>query len=112
MKYQISRARRIMDRNGDRDATIWITEVGWATDGPRKWPLVTTERGQAKLLKKAFSLLVKRRKRYGIRRVIWFSWRDFVDRDCDWCGAAGLLTRGGHAKPALSQFSRFASRTR
>jgi hypothetical protein len=111
MTYQISRARKIMDRAGDDAKPIWVTELGWATDGPQKWPLVTTAQGQATLLRKSFDLLLKRRKRYGIRRVIWFVWRDFKHPACEWCGSAGLLNRQGVPKPAWSQFRNFTART-
>jgi polysaccharide biosynthesis protein PslG len=113
MKYQISRARRIMDSNRDRRTPIWITEIGWATDGPRKWPLVTSRKGQAKLLKKSFKLLLARRQRFGIRRVIWFVWRDYLENpSCGWCGSAGLLDRNGKPKPSWSQFTHFTARAR
>jgi Glycosyl hydrolase catalytic core len=112
MTYQIARARKIMDRNGDDDASIWITELGWATDGPPKWPLVTSRKGQAKLLRKSFKRILERRGRFGIERVIWFVWRDYQRSDCKWCGSAGLLDRGGNPKPAWSAFRRFTARTR
>ncbi len=112
MNYQIARARRIMDRNGDEDESLWITELGWATDGPQKWPLVTTNRGQAKLLRKSFDLLLERRGHFGIKRVIWFVWRDYQRSDCKWCGSAGLLDRSGDPKPAWSAFTKFTARTR
>lgn len=110
MNYQVSRAREIMDRAGDSRTAIWITELGWATDGPREWPLVTSKRGQAKLLRQSFERLVDRRRKYRIKRVIWFVWRDFEHPDCEWCGSAGLVD-GDHApKPAWAQFKRFAKR--
>jgi polysaccharide biosynthesis protein PslG len=112
LRFQVKTARKIMDRNGDASVPIWITEIGWATDGPKKFPIVRSERGQAKLLRRAFSILVNGRGRWGIQRVIWFAWRDFKLDVCRWCGAAGLLELNGNPKPALRQFTGFTARTR
>jgi hypothetical protein len=112
VKFQIDRARRIMDKFRDRRTPIWITELSWSTDGPPDWPLVTTPTRQAKLLKKSFKLLLKRRKSDRIRQVTWFAWRDNNDPECKWCPGAGLLDLQGNPKPSLSQFRRFTARTR
>ena len=111
LRYQIQAARRIMDRNGDKAVPIWVTETGWSTNGPRKWPLVTTPKGQAKLLKRSFGLLLRRRARWGIESVVWFAWRDFKQDLCRWCGGAGLLNLNGDPKPAWSRFKRFTAGT-
>jgi polysaccharide biosynthesis protein PslG len=105
---QIEAARAVMIRNGDATKPLWITEIGWSTDGPRGWMLVTNRKGQARKLEAAFRMLVQRRARYGIQAVIWFSWRDFPDRLCRWCGASGLFARAGKPKPAWFRFTRFA----
>jgi polysaccharide biosynthesis protein PslG len=107
IRYQVSRARRIMDRSHDSGTPIWITEIGWATAGPDEWPLVTTRKGQAKLLRRAFEMLVSHRRSWGVRRVIWFAWRDFKQNLCRWCGGAGLVGLNGTAKPALGRFKQF-----
>jgi hypothetical protein len=112
LRFQVKTARKIMDRNGDASVPIWITEIGWATDGPKSFPIVTTEKGQAKLLRRAFNILVHARGRWGVRRVVWFAWRDFKLDVCRWCGAAGLLSRNGNSKPALGQFKSYTARTR
>jgi polysaccharide biosynthesis protein PslG len=111
LRYQVHAARRIMDRNGDKAAPIWVTETGWSTNGPRKWPLVTTLNGQAKLLQRSFGLLLRRRSRWGIERVVWFAWRDFKQDLCRWCGGAGLLKLNGDPKPAWSLFKGFTAGT-
>jgi hypothetical protein len=111
LRYQVQATRRIMDRNGDKAVPIWVTEMGWSTNGPRKWPLVTTPKGQAKLLQRSFGLLLRRRSRWGIERVVWFAWRDFKQDLCRWCGGAGLLNLNGDPKPAWSRFKRFTADT-
>jgi hypothetical protein len=109
-RYQIEAARRIMDRNGDDAVPIWITEIGWATDGPAGWQQVTSEAGQAKKLRQAFRMLRGNRHRWGIKRVIWFVWRDFEEKACKWCGSAGLIARNGDPKPAWPAFVSFTGR--
>jgi polysaccharide biosynthesis protein PslG len=111
LRYQVQAARRIMDRNGDATVPIWVTETGWSTNGPRRWQLVTTPRGQAKLLQQSFGMLLRNRSRWGIERVVWFAWRDFEQDLCRWCGGAGLLNLNGDPKPAWSRFKRFTRRT-
>jgi hypothetical protein len=105
---QIEAARRVMIRSGDAAKPVWITEIGWSTKGPRGVKLVTSRSGQARKLEAAFRMLAQRRTRYGIEAVIWYSWRDFPDRLCRWCGFSGLFTRSGKAKPAWFRFARFA----
>jgi len=110
LRYQVVRARRIMNRNRDKGTPIWITEVGWSTDGPSGWPLVTNRDGQAQRLRQTFKLLTRERHRWGVKRVIWFAWRDFEQEVCRWCGGAGLLALNGNPKPALRAFKRFTKR--
>jgi hypothetical protein len=111
MTYQISRTRKIMDRAGDDAKPIWITELMWATDGPQKWPLVTTAHGQATLLRKSFDLPLEPRKRYGVRRVMVRVGRLQTPR-LRVVQIGGLLNRQGVPKPAWSQFTNFTARTR
>jgi polysaccharide biosynthesis protein PslG len=105
---QIEAARAVMARNGDATKPLWITEIGWSTKGPRGVKLVTSRGGQARKLRAAFRMLVQRRTRYGIQTVIWYSWRDFHDDLCRWCGYSGLFTRSGKAKPAWYRYARLA----
>jgi hypothetical protein len=108
VKRQITDARKIMNANGDAAKGIWITEIGWATDGPRGWQLVTNLKGQARKLRRSFRMLLRKRTAYGIRNVTWFSWRDFTKGVCRWCGSSGLFSRAGKPKPAWFQYARLA----
>ena len=110
LRYQVVRARRIMNRNRDKDTPIWITEIGWSTDGPSGWPLVTNKDGQAQRLRQTFKLLARKRHRWGIKRVVWFAWRDFEQDVCRWCGGAGLVALNGNPKPSLGAFKGFTKR--
>jgi hypothetical protein len=108
VKRQITDARKIMNRHGDTAKGIWITEIGWSTAGPRKWQLVTSRKGQARKLRRSFRMLIRRRSAWGIRNVTWFSWRDFTDKVCRWCGSSGVLNRAGKPKPAWFKYARIA----
>ncbi len=57
--------RRTMARHKDKKAKLWLTEVGWATGGPRTALTVSRHR-QAKYLRQTYRLLAKNRKRYKI----------------------------------------------
>jgi hypothetical protein len=105
---QVKGTRKVMKRGGDARKPMYVTEIGWSTDGPRGWALVTNRRGQAKKLDRAVGKLLAHRGKYGIATVIWYSWRDHQDNECKWCGGSGLLTRSGKPKPALSRFERLA----
>jgi polysaccharide biosynthesis protein PslG len=98
---QVKAARRIADAHGD-DAGIWVTELGWASGGKRRWGLVKSPEGQARLLTKVIGRLADHADDWGVHAVYWYSWRD-TDRGeavCGWCPWSGLLDRLGHEKPA------------
>lgn len=100
--------RRAMRRGGDRAKPVWITEISWATKGPG--PYVTTERGQATKLRRAYDLLLFCRRRWNVKRVFWFAHRDRAvpPGEADyWGNHNGLFASDGRWKPALSTFLRY-----
>ncbi len=107
---QIRRARRVMRRFGNGHAELDLTELGWASAGDPRIPLVKDETGQAAMLERAFELLARKRDRWNIGRVYWFAWRDLdAEQDtCGFCRYSGLLTAEGRQKPAWSAFRRRA----
>jgi len=109
VKAQIELARREMKRAGDGATDVWITELGWASDGPKDVQAVRTRRGQARALKVAFRLLEKRSRRWNIIGVNWFSLRDTSKEKspCYACPFMGLLERDGDPKPAWRAFTAF-----
>jgi hypothetical protein len=112
LRQQLDRIRRIIVRAGDLSTPIAVTELGWASAGPRG-PAVLGLRGQARMLRRAFGLLARGRGRWRIRRVSWYSWRDTeqsVEEGCRFCQHSGLFTRAGKAKPAWAAFRRFSDR--
>ena len=108
--------RRMMRRHAPHDAgaagdirkPIWITEMSWSTGGPG--PYVTTERGQAQKLRRAYDLLLLCRKSWNVERVYWFAHRDrpVPPGEADyWGNHNGLIASDGRWKPALTTFLRY-----
>ena len=107
LRKLLASIRSLMNRRGDRRASIWITELGWGDGGPAHRFNVGPE-GQAKRIAKSFQLITKKRKRWKLRGVVYYSWRDAppyppLYRD-QWGLHTGLLDIGGGGKPALDAF--------
>lgn len=111
VSYQLSKMRRAMARAGDRRTPLEVTEIGWGSDGPPESPLVKGVEGQARTLRKAFELLVDKRRRHRIRSVQWLSWQDSADSEpgCGFCQYTGLFTLEREPKPSWRAFQRFAA---
>ena len=113
LRAQIELARDKMKKVGGRNTPIWITELGWGSAGTKSHPLIKSEKGQKKLLRKSFNLLLDKRGKWKIRRVMWFSWRDPGDGEdiiggvCHWCASAGLFDADLDPKPSFNRFQRF-----
>ena len=109
---QLTAARAAARRAGDRKVGLWVTELGWAADGPTSNPYVKGLDGQAELLTKTLNKFEQKRGKLNLRGLFWYSWRDLAGGEliCDWCGYAGLRTLDGSAKPAWDAFVAFASR--
>jgi hypothetical protein len=109
---QLNEARRVANKAGDKGAGIWVTEIGWASGGPPDEPYNKGTKGQAKMLKGALGKMKQRAKRYRLRGIFWYSWRDKAggEKICAWCGNAGLRALDGSAKPAWTKFSKLAKR--
>jgi hypothetical protein len=111
---QIKAARAAAKRARDRNAGLWVTELGWASSGPKKENLVYGPRKQAKLLKQAFASLHRKRRAWRVRGVYWYAWRDTprADAICVWCPGAGLFALDGTPKPAWNSLTTLAARIR
>lgn len=105
----VSDARRLMDENGDR-AAIWVTEIGWASDGPAS-PFTVGADGQATRIRTAILDLAAARQRLRLRGIVYYNWRDAPPargaRDF-WGLHTGLIARDGRAKPATAAFGEVA----
>jgi hypothetical protein len=106
MAAQVELLVREIQRAGD-DASLWITEVGWASGGPAS-SLNPGPEGQADRLANAYGYFLAQRKRLRIKTVDWYSWRDGPDSGstgCPWCPESGLLDADGTPKPAFAAFT-------
>jgi hypothetical protein len=106
---QVKAVLKTIKRAGD-DAGIWVTELGWASGGPRDNGLVKTPKGQARLLTSSITTLIAKRVAWRIRGVLWYAWRDAPpeETDCEWCPMSGLRKQNGSPKPAAKAFKRLA----
>jgi hypothetical protein len=100
-----------MRRHHDRRSKIWITELGWATSGPKHRFNVGFAR-QGSRIQSTFQWIAQHRAAYNIRGLVYFQWRDqkpyppaYKDM---WGLHTGLLDLDGVAKPGLSAFSQAA----
>ena len=94
--------RQILDARGDRGATIWVTEAGWATGGPRG-PFRATRARQAELIRALVRRLRARAAADRIGALYLFSLQDRHTRpgESDWFGPhTGLFDLQGRPKPA------------
>jgi hypothetical protein len=103
---QLKLVRAEMRRDHDRHSDVWVSEIGWASGGPHDSAVVTTLKGQAKMLKSSFKLLRNKRRRWHIAGLNWYAWHDVPKGAsfCAWCPWSGLVDRKGRAKPALNAF--------
>lgn len=112
----ISRTRAVMRRARDGGTPIWVTEMGWGSRKDAFPPeLSSTERGQARLLRRSIATIVAQRLRYGIGKAFWFSWQDRRLRPGEndwWAVHTGLFRVNGSAKPAWRAFRKVVGRGR
>lgn len=99
--------RKLMNSRGDRRTPIWITELGWASSGPRHRFRVGRQ-GQAKRIRDSFKTVRRLRRSLRLRGLVYFGWRDgrpyaplFED---EWGLHTGLLDVNGRRKPAYRAF--------
>jgi hypothetical protein len=109
---ELEKARKLLRRHHDGRAPIWVGEVGWgsASSGHYNKGL----RGQAKLTAKMYPALAKARRKLGLWRVSWFTWRDPAAplTKCGWCAHAGLFDSAYKPKPAWKSFQRAVRKAR
>lgn len=104
LKQQMNATRRaVRGKTGIR-----VTELGWSSKKGGH-PLNKGTKGQAKLLRKSFGLLTRKRRSWNITGLNWFALRDTNNQDtCKFCNKAGLFATGGKAKPSWREFKKFS----
>jgi len=108
-------ARRALDRAGDGDRPLWLTEVTWSSGkrpGHTPAPFETTPADQAARLAQALPLLIREREQLGVERIFWENW---ISNDknhanpFDFSGLRVLHPDGSVTeKPAFAEFKRIA----
>jgi hypothetical protein len=104
----------VMERNGDGDKPIWMTELGWNSDSTApgscnsgKWagqkPLGVTEDQQAQFLTQAYRCLAADSI---VAVALWFGIQDIPGSPN--AGGYGLFRAGGAPKPAAAAFAELA----
>lgn len=114
VKIQLLWAVRELRRSGLR-GKIWVTEIGWPTKGRKsdfQAYLKRNKKQQAKTMKSIFNKLIKRRNRYKLDKVIWFTWRDNSDlgsefERCNLCKFAGMFDQSHAPKPSWYVYTSF-----
>jgi hypothetical protein len=106
VRQALAQARHALAQN-DPGAPIWVTEVGWGSEFLLGNILLKTPEGQAQALRGTFSMILRKRRRLGIERALWYYWRDGGARFCVWCRSAGLLASDHTPKPAFASFASF-----
>jgi GH35 family endo-1,4-beta-xylanase len=113
LRRQMTALRKVVKRHHD-NAKMWITEVGWGSAPPNKrWPLLKGVNGQKRMLKRSFHVMIHNRKRWHLKRVYWFLWRDAgpnASVNCSFCRSSGLFSADFQPKPAWKAFLNFSRR--
>jgi hypothetical protein len=108
-------ARHEMRRFGDRKP-VWVTELSWpAARGrtPASSGFETTDRGQARRLRRALRRLADERRRLRIGRVYWYTWVSVEARNQSaflYSGLRRVRNRQVVSAPSLKAFRREARR--
>jgi len=110
--YQVRLARRAMARSGLGRLPLLVSEFGVASHTQTASSFNRGARGQAKFLRRAYRMLLRKRHPWHIAGVDWYAWQDapFPDPHCVFCQYAGLVERDGAPKPAWWALRGLASR--
>jgi hypothetical protein len=109
---QIKAMRRVMKRHGDRQASLWVTELGWGSKRPSpNEPINKGLQGQRQYLKFVLPLLRKYHKRWRISHVYWYRWRDPPPGTpgCTFCSSSGLFRHSEKPKPSWRAFKQLTN---
>ena len=91
--------RRVMLRNRDPRARLYITEMGW---GSQNHPnLVSFEQGvgfQLREMRRVYRYLIQNRGRLNLGGVYWFTWKD-ISGSCNFCDSTGFFGDSERLKP-------------
>lgn len=107
--------REVMRRYGDSKKLLWVTELSWTSArGQAAWTYgnETTERGQAKKVTEAYTMLAKYRSELKLQRAYWYTWLTYdahPNYPFDYAGLSRLETDGSITrKPAFLEMKKTA----
>jgi hypothetical protein len=105
---KLRKIRGIMAKNGDGDASIWVTELGWSDVGPGS-AFRVGKSGQAKRIGQAIAALKRNASALKLRGFFYFAWKDgkvYKGGKDFWGLHTGLLRKNGSRKPAFAAFKK------
>jgi hypothetical protein len=105
---KLKRIRGIMNKFGDSDASLWVTELGWSDVGPGS-PFRVGKSGQAKRIKQAIAAMKGAEASLKLRGFFYFAWKDgkpYSGGKDFWGLHTGLLRKNGSSKPAFAAFKK------
>ena len=115
VKTILQKNRAVMKKFGDSRKPLWVTELSWTSAKGKtsvSYGNEQTEKGQARKVRAAFTMLAKTRGKLHIGRVYWYTWmsRDRQrDYPFDWAGLLKVQKDGTVTKkPALTAFRKIA----
>jgi hypothetical protein len=115
----VRRFRQVMNRRGDDEKALWLTEFGITaskgrTTAPRSQKtLRTTDAGMASFLEKAYRGLARNDRALGLQRAYWYTWASSYEKGAGIFRFAGLNRYADgrfDAKPALAAYRASARR--
>ena len=95
-RYLVRQARKLMQRYGDAEKPLWITEMGTGTN------VGITPEQQAKLLTDSFTAL---QETPGISGIFWFCLQDTKMDIVGPESSMGMITQKLERKPAFAAFT-------
>jgi hypothetical protein len=109
-KYQLERTSRALHNNHHGRTPMYIDEIAWGSARGGS-PQNKGPHGQAAMLRRAFTYVLRHRAHLNIKMLMWWPFRDSrnVPPSCVFCKTVGLVNRKGHPKPAWTTYRRFAS---
>jgi hypothetical protein len=107
----VEEVRKVLKANHDAGKGLWVTELGWSSGKATGNNLFAKGvSGQARELRKAFTLLRNKQAKWHLRSVDWFSVDD-AQGACNFCSGSGLFTEAFEPKPSWTVYTRFAGGT-
>lgn len=103
----VRRVRQVTAAMGDDRVRIWITEFGWADDGPRSSFTVGAVR-QARYVRETLDRAAEEARLLRLRGAVYYAWKDlppYPGIGDFWGLHTGLLDGSDVPKPALAAYS-------